>query len=595
VVVTTRVVGAFLLAAAIAACSPTSVAPPDQAAQSLNRVTVSVSPDTASVQVGGNAIEFTAAVSGASDSSVSWEVDGVAGGDSTVGTISAAGSYLSPAKLPSAATVTITAVSMADSTASGTATLSLTAPSPPPPNIAVAISPITATLATGGVHLSFVATVTGASDSALTWQVNGITGGNGTIGTISSTGVYQTPQSVPSPAAVTITAISVQDATKSGSATVTLTSSTGSSPIKVSVTPATASVAAGGVPVAFSATVTGTSNTGVTWSVNGVTGGSGTVGTITAAGGYLSPPTVPTPATVTVTAVSAADPSQSKSATVTVTAAAPAVTVSVSPSIASVRAGTGTQAFVATVKAATNTAVTWAVNGMVGGNSTVGKISSGGVYTAPVTAPAQPTVTVTATSVQDTTKSGKATVTVTTASTAPPTISGKAPTAATAGHAYSFMPTASSPRGAALTFSIANKPSWANFSATTGALTGTPATTDVGTFANIQISVGDGTASASLAPFTISVQAAPTASVTLSWVIPTTRTDGTALTNLAGFNIYYGNAINSYPIKISVANPTLSTFVVTDLPTGATYYFVATTYDASGNESAHTNPVSTTL
>jgi hypothetical protein len=359
----------------------------------------------------------------------------------------------------------------------------------------------------------------------------------------------------------------------------------------VSVTPATATVPTGGVAVSFSATVQNGGSSGVTWEVNGVAGGDSAVGTISASGRYVSPATVPSPATVTIQAVSTTDPAATGSATITVDST-PQVSVSVSPATASVVAGGGTQAFMATVSNAANTAVTWSVNGVAGGNATVGTISSAGLYTAPAMPPAQPNVQVTAVSVADSTKSGSASVTVT--GVAPPTISGTPATTAKAGQAYSFTPTASSPRGGALTFSISNKPGWAAFNTATGQLSGTPATTDIGTFSNITITVSDGTATASLAPFTITVQSGTTGSATLSWTSPTTRTDGTALTNLAGFRIYYGTSPGTYPNMIPVANPGLTTYVVPNLVSG-TYYFVATSYDSTGVESAYTNVVSTTI
>lgn len=68
----------------------------------------------------------------------------------------------------------------------------------------------------------------------------------------------------------------------------------------------------------FSVTVTNTTNPAVTWSVNGTTGGSAILGTISAAGLYTAPGAVPTPATVTVTATSQADITKSASATVTI-------------------------------------------------------------------------------------------------------------------------------------------------------------------------------------------------------------------------------------------------------------------------------------
>src|SRR6185295_11052323 len=90
-----------------------------------------------------------------------------------------------------------------------------------------------------------------------------------------------------------------------------------------------------------------------------------------------------------------------------------------------------------------------------------------------------------------------------------PTIAGAPGTSAMVGTAYSFQPSASDADNDTLTYSIANKPAWATFSSTTGRLTGTPASANVGTTSGIAISVSDGKVSAALAPFAIQVQAAP--------------------------------------------------------------------------------------
>ncbi|WP_462158959.1 Ig-like domain-containing protein [Pseudoalteromonas sp. GB56] len=103
-------------------------------------------------------------------------------------------------------------------------------------------------------------------------------------------------------------------------------------------------------------------------------------------------------------------------------------------------------------------------------------------------------------------------ITVTAANQAP-VISGTPASDVVAGQAYSFVPTASDPEDDALTFSIVNMPSWASFNTSTGALTGTPADADVGSFANIQISVSDGDLSAQLPAFSITVTAANQAPV----------------------------------------------------------------------------------
>ena len=113
-------------------------------------------------------------------------------------------------------------------------------------------------------------------------------------------------------------------------------------------------------------------------------------------------------------------------------------------------------------------------------------------------------------------------------------------TAITQGAQYVFAPTASDPDADPLTFSIANPPVWASFDTATGRLSGAPAAEHVGTTSGIVISVSDGEASASLAAFTITVQAVATGSATLSWTPPTTNTDGSSLTNLAGYKVYWG-------------------------------------------------------
>jgi hypothetical protein len=69
----------------------------------------------------------------------------------------------------------------------------------------------------------FTASLTGTANTSVTWKVNGIAGGNNTVGRVSSTGVYTAPRRVPSPATVTVSATSVADATKSASAQVTVT------------------------------------------------------------------------------------------------------------------------------------------------------------------------------------------------------------------------------------------------------------------------------------------------------------------------------------------------------------------------------------
>lgn len=101
-----------------------------------------------------------------------------------------------------------------------------------------------------------------------------------------------------------------------------------------------------------------------------------------------------------------------------------AVSVTVAPTAVSLEAAGGSQTFVTTVaNAQTDDAVTWAVDGVVGGNSTVGTIGADGHYVAPAAVPSPAVVTVSATSVEDPTKAGAAAVTIVAAPPPPPALS----------------------------------------------------------------------------------------------------------------------------------------------------------------------------
>jgi hypothetical protein len=177
----------------------------------------------------------------------------------------------------------------------------------------------------------------------------------------------------------------------------------------------------------------------------------------------------------------------------------------------------------------------------------------------------------------------------------PPVISGTPPTSVVAGSAYSFTPTASDPEGKTLTFSITGKPSWAAFSTTTGRLSGTPSSSQTGSFPNIRITVSDGSLSASLAAFQINVSSTTTnGSATLSWTPPTRNSDGSTLTNLAGYRILYGNSPGALTRTVQVANPGTSRYVVENLAAG-TWYFAVRAYSTTGVESSTSNTASKTV
>jgi Putative Ig domain len=171
------------------------------------------------------------------------------------------------------------------------------------------------------------------------------------------------------------------------------------------------------------------------------------------------------------------------------------------------------------------------------------------------------------------------------------TISGTPSTSVTVGTNYSFTPSASDSDGGALKFSIANAPAWATFSATTGQLSGSPKVTDTGTTMNIVITAADGSATASLPAFSITVTGTAatnpgSGSATVKWVAPTENSNGTALTNLAGFTVYYGTDAStlSQAQSVQVANPAALSYTVTGLASG-TWYFAVASYTTSGQAS----------
>ncbi|MGC1637012.1 MAG: hypothetical protein WA744_16275 [Candidatus Acidiferrales bacterium] len=381
-----------------------------------HNITVTVQPTAANVAL-GQSQQFQASVIGASNGAVSWSVNGFAGGNSTSGTVSSSGVYTAPATLPSPATVTVTAVSQADPQASGSSAVTLLQTS-----IAVSVAPQTASVPTGGAQV-FTATVSGTSSSGVTWSVNGITGGNATVGTIvannASSAVYTAPILIPSPASVTVTATSTADPTKSGSAAVTITCAN-----PISITPSTASVGLSHTQ-SFAVSFCAANNTTIVWDVNGIPGGNSANGTVTVTSAttatYTAPADLPTtnPASIHATAGALV---ASASATIV-----SSVTVSVSPSSASVLTGQRVT-LVPTVANTSDATVIWTVNGISNGNASAGQIcqhasnpcqppaapSSAGIdYLAPATVPAPNPVTVTAISNADPSKSASAAISVT--------------------------------------------------------------------------------------------------------------------------------------------------------------------------------------
>ncbi|MEX2343354.1 MAG: putative Ig domain-containing protein [Steroidobacteraceae bacterium] len=175
-----------------------------------------------------------------------------------------------------------------------------------------------------------------------------------------------------------------------------------------------------------------------------------------------------------------------------------------------------------------------------------------------------------------------------------PTISGAPTKNILEGEPYEFTPTASDADGDTLEFTVSRKPAWASFDRATGRLAGTPTAEDVGNFTNIGISVSDGNDAATLPNFDITVNQIALGSATLSWTPPTANVDGSALTDLAGYKVYYGRSSSTLDQTVSVNNPGLTRYVVENL-SPAKWYFSMTSVNSRGIESLRSGTASKTI
>jgi hypothetical protein len=164
------------------------------------------------------------------------------------------------------------------------------------------------------------------------------------------------------------------------------------------------------------------------------------------------------------------------------------------------------------------------------------------------------------------------------------------------GQSFALTPQVSGGNGGKLTYSVHNAASWMDFNASTGVLSGTPTAADAGTYADVVITVSNGQQTASTTPFTITVLEADSAAGTadVSWTPPTTNTDGSTLTNLAGYVIYYGTSASELTQQVQVSNPGISSYLVTGLTNG-TWYFAVAAYNSAGAASALSNTASKTI
>lgn len=250
-------------------------------------VTVTLSDSAVTVQV-GESHRFSATVSGG-NSDVRWSItEGAAGGS-----ISGTGLYVAPL---SGGSFTVVATSVADASKTASATVTVVEP------LSISVLPATTAL-NPGQQQSFTALVRGAANGAVTWSVREAGGG-----TVSAAGLYTAPATL---GTYTVEAKSAADGSKVGTALVTVTNA---SLVRVQVSPNTEQ-AYYGQQRTFTATVSRSNNTAVTWSLVPPTGS----GTLTPSGNtaiYTAP--TGTPGTFQVVATSVADPSRSASATVEV-------------------------------------------------------------------------------------------------------------------------------------------------------------------------------------------------------------------------------------------------------------------------------------
>jgi hypothetical protein len=332
-----------------------------------NPIVVGVAPQAVSLGF-GQTQQFVASVAGSESKTVRWSVQ-----EGTGGSVSANGVYTAP---NASGTFHVQAAAEVDPSAVAVATVTVSAAA----GISVTVTPMTLTLGSGESR-QLSAQVSGTANTAVTWSVMEQGGGNVTAG-----GYYTAPAAA---GVYHVLATSSADPTRFGAATVTVT------PVAISLSP-TAAIVEIGSTQQLTASVTGTANAAVTWSVV-----EGTSGGMVSSTGLYTPPS--TPGLFHVQAVSVAD--GSKSATSTLTVIQP-VTVLIAPSSANLQMQQTLQ-FTATVVGNTNQAVTWSIDeGALGGS-----ITAGGLYSAPiVTQPTQ--FHVTATPQANPAKASKALVTV---------------------------------------------------------------------------------------------------------------------------------------------------------------------------------------
>jgi len=392
-------------------------------------VSVTINPAVVSVQTGQTSSIIAAVQNDTQNKGVTWTVSGAGCSAAACGTLSSASSasgaaitYNAPAKAPNPNVVTVSATSLTDSSKTATTTITIvSAPTTPSAPISVTVSPAVLSVQTGKTSAITATVQNDAQNKGVTWSLNGTACSGASCGTLSAASspsgaaiTYTAPANAPAPVTVTVTATSVSDTSKTSVATISITAAPPPAAIVLTVNPASVSVQTGNTQNITAGVQNDTQNKGVNWALSGAGCSGATCGTLSAASGatvtYQAPNNMPTPAVVTVTATSAADATKTASATITITAAAGgSASVAISPVRVALTTGQS-QTFSVTVTGKGNTAVTWEVDAIPGGNSLVGAVSATGVYSPPSNAG---THTVTARSVADTTVTASANVAIT--------------------------------------------------------------------------------------------------------------------------------------------------------------------------------------
>lgn len=253
--------------------------------------TLAVSPGSATLG-SGSSIRFTALANSVPTSAVQWQIS------PQIGTIGSDGTYYAPSTITSSGMVMISARLSNNTAVSASAIVQLQAPAAP----TITVLPSNANLGPGS-RIKLTAYANGTATSAVTWRMNP------SIGVLLSDGNYVAPSSLAAPVDVLVTAQSTTFSTAQATATLRL-----APPVNITLSPSSSTISAG-AQVRLTPTVTGTTNTQVTWQF------SPALGTLNA-GLYTAPASVAQNTTVQVTATSVADASRVASATITITPAA---------------------------------------------------------------------------------------------------------------------------------------------------------------------------------------------------------------------------------------------------------------------------------